>query len=451
MRLDGFPCAQGRECAEGEPVQEGTCCVLGDALTLERSSEGLEFTRVLEVGGHLLLSERYGLQIRDAETHEVVLERPFIRWKDVDLGPVDEAGQKVVFGFPQQYITDSEIWPSQITVVQIDEAGDVSLLTDRRFPDRSLRGVAWLDDVIYAGCGDAGICQFDSEALDWIRISGPGNVEHLTAGLGGLLAVTPQSIMLLEADDDNFLRVVKTTSLSGQPMDVKVVGDEVWLALGGAGIEVLGPDLTLRRRIDVKPGAYALSVDGSRVAVSLWEEVAILDAATGTVLDRQLADITEGQVLGLQLRGNQLTVAGWNRLTEWRYTPGMVAPELRLSSVRLTGEEASAVVTNEGPVSWLQDADSPSSDIASRWDASVLHPGEYGFWTVPGPLPEEGGNLNLSGNDPDGPLRWELPDTSGTRLGVGDAVTEVFAPLVPEATLDGYQGRVTLLAYFALY
>ena len=451
-RLEGFPCSEGRDCAEGDPIEEGTCCVLGDALTFERVSEGLEFTRVIQVGEHLLLSERYGLQIRDATTHEVLLERPFVRWKDVALGPMDDAGQKVVFGFPQQYITDSEIWPSQVTVVQLDASGEAELLAERRFPDRSLRGVAWVDNVIYAGCGATGICQFDDEALDWIRLSGPANVEHLVAGLGGLVAVTPQAIMRLEIDEGNFLRVVETATISGQPMDVVVIGDEVWLALGGGGIEVLGPDLKLRRRIDVSPGAYALSVDGERVAVSLWEEVAILDSRSGAVLDRQLADVTDGQVLGLLLRGDRLTVAGWNRLSEWRYSPGLVSPELRLSTLRLSEDQSSAVVSNLGPVSWIQEGSPVSaSGTASVWDDSVLHPGSSASWVVPSPLPPGGDTLTLSGNDQDGSLTWELPESSGTRLDVGEALTDVFAPLVPEGNLDGYQGRVTLLAYFALY
>jgi hypothetical protein len=287
---------------------------------------------------------------------------------------------------------------------------------------------------------------------------------------------------LYVADSDGGLRVVSiadptqpaivdTLATTGAARDVFAHGTRVYVALGGSGVDVFDATDPARpvpvANIDTRGSAQAVHANDDILAVAAWNHAAIYDTDSlgllGTERTRGFPDFE--QDLGVTIHDDLVMVGEWEGLHVLRYHQGLVASDIWLDEdlFSFDGDVVGAravIVRNLGPlalsVSEITAADDaftiskPSLDIA---------PGEADFFevTFQPPGPDLGQTqLELLTNDPDVsqtrlkiPLITELSD----KLGVGDTLTSEFAFLDPNGAnqLSGLEGKVVVIAYFALF
>ena len=469
--FEGYPCAEGLHCADEGPFLEYTCCALGDALRREASAAPasaftddtrpfyVEYAKAKVLDDLLLVSNLYGLEVWNLPDLDLLYSSSSeIRFTDMAIGPKDERGQvlhtvfKGVSMFPDTH-PDAD-WSAEMKTSVVSNTGQVAVDVTFDMSGRVFTSIARVGDYLYVSEPAVGVVVMESATLTEVHVEPLPEVHFVREGLGGLVALTSTEVVRLDLADPSrpSLDGAVRASLSHTPVDLWVDESEVWVALGGAGIAIYDDQLEMETVPGLDKGAWAITRQGRDVVVSAWEALWVLDAETRQVVDRETHALGVGPSLGLDWSGDTLVEAGWSQVRRYRYHPGYIAPQLRHGALKGVGDDVWSIsVHNEGPLEWVSEEVSVSApEILTELSENVLPPGGVADLTVEGALPDDGVTIELTGNDPDGPFLISI-DENPLLLSLGDQVDRKFAPLTASGSLDEYNGRVTLLAYFALY
>ncbi len=472
-QLGCLPCGQGRGCAPGEPLVEGTCCAQGDPLVRRGIGGGSEIVDIEVQGSLSITCGGFGASIEDVTdpTHPMILNLASPRCQHIAFGPLTPDGGQVFYlahhgdtwvdtPFLGTYRLDGDF----LTELQVE--GDPQVLFE---------GLTWRDGWLYVAAHGGGLRVYSTDALgvptlanvvdgfdNALRTTVAGEYLYVADGVGGL--------EVLSLADPALPTPVATLPLPGMVRDVVVDGDEAFLAKGGDGIDII--DITdpgapmVAGHIETRGTAQAVAVDQDIVAIAAWSHVAVHDRETGQLLATERVDGSPSfeQDLAIAMANGMIYVGEWERMYVLEHRPGLVSADIWLEQDLLSfpfAEPADAVVVvrNRGYLDLLVDPIEALPPFAAdeRWVQVPPQSGRAFEVNFTPPAPEGGSSvLRLHSNDPDDtqqPVTLPLIARDSSGLDVGDTLTSDFAFLDPGGSpeLAGLQGQVIVLAYFALF
>jgi hypothetical protein len=475
-------CLETRHCAE-EPIEEwidGTCCAHGDPIEALGSEISAEAVDVVTDGRYAILCGGFGARIHDVSDPS----------QPTALAAAGERCQRAAFGgvrdgarvFYLAHHGDSWVAQPSLRTFRLDE-GYTEEVQGMAHVGLPFEGLAWRDELLIAAVHQEGLRFYDT--------SGAGGVPHELTSLAGFENATKLRFdgdRLLVADGAGGLvvvdisipaepRIVSRLVLPGIARDVEVDDEGRWayVALGASGIARVDLSTVEEPRLDrhelVMGSAQDLALADGRLAVASWDHVAVRDAATLKLLAAEPVRPANQfeQDFGIALHPDEPTimmVAEWEGLHVLDYHEGRVAPDVWVKQ-DLVGFEAGTasdrvvVVRNRGAVT-LHASEVFASSEAFTVDVESFEvdPGmataiEVAYEPIEEPLGQS--ELWIESDDPDevqSPFRLPLSVMENqSNIAVGDDLTQEFAFLDPEGKeeLSGLEGKVVVLAYFALF
>ena len=201
--------------------------------------------------------------------------------------------------------------------------------------------------------------------------------------------------------------------------------------------------------------------------MAAWSHLAVYAPATLRLLTTEKLGGYPSfeQDLGVAMVGHDVFVAEWTALHTLRFRPGYIAPDLWITEKLFqfppdAPTTRAVVVRNLGELPLELESISTSDPARFSVSQTTLavppHQGDFFEVSFTPPAGPQSALLQLGTNDPDLSDRlWSagLLAQNGQDLGVGDALDGDFAFLDPNGQnqLGGVQGRVVVLAYFALF
>lgn len=480
-QLECLPCGQGRGCAPGQPLVEGTCCVEGDPLLHLARGSGSEVVSIEAQGDWVVTCGGFGASIENVSdpADPVVVGGATPRCQNMAFGRVFEDGSQAMY-----FAHHGDTWvatPFLATYrVKSDGVAEVETQGD---PEVLFEGMAWHDDWLYVAAHTQGVRVYRTGARDGtptlhtvvggfdnalrptVDMGGPGDTPmlYVADGAGGLHVLS-----LLDPGDP---QPVAALDLPGIVRDVVVRDGEAYLAKGGDGVDIIDvsdPSApVVRGHIETSGTAQAVDVGDDIVAIAAWSHVAIHDRSTGQLLATERVDHSPSfeQDTAVALRGNYVHVGEWEDHHVLQFRPGYVAPDLWVEDDLLSfgateSDDRVVVVRNRGYLDLFVESIEvgPSFDVDASWLQVPPGSGRALEVSYEPPAPDGGQSvLVLHNSDPDASQDpTELPliaRDSEHLLNVGDAITEDFAFLDPTGSPDlaGLEGKVIVLAYFALF
>jgi len=486
--LEELPCAATKtECADAGPHIEGTCCTYGDNLQHLARGSAAEAVDIETDGDYAYLCGGFGVRINyiadPADPQYVGGVAP--RCQRSAVGPVLPDGTRVFWlahhgdaWVPVPFLGTYHLAPLD---AEDPPAGGITEVHTIADPTVLFEGLAWdaASATLYVAAHAGGLRVYataEDGTPTFVRaLDGFDNAWKLDLHDGRAYVVDGRRMHVLDTADPRAPVRLGTVDLPGSARDVDAQGDRVFVALGGEGVAVY--DLSALDPSGLPTPLPPLAVDGSAqavqanerlLAVASWSHVAVYDRARllrlGT--ERTTAYPTFEQDFGVALLDDVVLVAEWRALHTLRYRPGYVSPdvwipdELIAFSAQQGGSETVAV-RNRGPLPLeLGPVATTAPDRFSATPVSMtLAPGETGELTLTytPPAPELQPNLlSIPTNDADAdqaPLNIPITTADGGRLDVGDRLDSTFAFLDPTGArdLENLRGKVTVLAYFALF
>ncbi len=254
---------------------------------------------------------------------------------------------------------------------------------------------------------------------------------------------------------------------SGSAKHLDIVGDRLFVAVGAGGVDMIDisdpTHAVFMSNYNTSGYASRVAANDSLVAVSDWDDVEVLGYQNGNMTLKGYKN-TGGRVMALNMVGNTILSAEWERLTVLEYEH-ISAADLDISISKLEfprvpeGESelrTLRVENNGGEVLDLAPS-IDNSDFQVTLDEDVIAPGGETFVEIlytPGD-----GNwrafLNLNSNDPDEPAPVVLV-TGNYPHGpmVGDAAPGFSLPRVNGSgylTLADLEGSPTVIAFFTAW
>jgi hypothetical protein len=475
--IDCLPCARTRKrCASSEEFLPGTCCAQGDPLIHLANGSGAEVVDIETDGRFTITCGGFGAQVDNMEDPNT--PRP--------IGNESSRCQRIAFGATPTdgttifYLThhgDSWIDVPFLGTYLVDDSGQTTgQVATQSEPGVLYEGMDWKDNHLYVAAHAGGLRVYSTDPQGipsyLTSLGGMGNAWELTIE-GNFAYVVDNALGLHVVDISNPTSpsIVQTVATTGNPRDVAFDADRIYVALGGSGVDVFDattPDqLSLLSNIDVFGSAQAVEASDGAIAVAAWNHVAVYDADTLLLVatEKLRAYPSFEQDLGIAMSGDTIFVGEWEGTHVLRYRHGHVAPDLWLDEQMFQFDpnkvDARAVIVrNRGRRTLNLDSIS-TSNLAFTSDKAQLAiaPGGGDYiellYTPPGPT-EGQSFLQLGTNDPDptdADYKAALITTDSGALNVGDTIGDEFSFLDPNGAsqLEGLNGKVVVLAYFALF
>jgi LVIVD repeat len=459
-------------CALGVDHIDGTCCAAGDPLVHLVADGGRTEAVDIEVSGDFaILCGGFGARIKNIAAPGIV-----------PAAAAGERCQHAAFGlrtpgsqlFFLAHHGDSWVETPSLSSWLLHDDGTVLQLASISEPGVLYEGLAFGGTHLFAAAHASGVRVYE--------LAGDGSptlVASVTEGLGNPWKIALDGDLAFVADNELGVAVIDVsqpgtptlvgvTPTAGRPVDVAVTEDRVFVAEGGFGVEVFernGSTLEAMRSIDTRGTAQAVDSNGDVLAVAAWSHVAIYEPDSGVLLasERLRGYPAFEQDLGVAMVDDLVFVAEWEAMHVLRHRPGFVAADLWIddSQIEVPSDSPATravVLHNRGHLPLrIDDIAADNGAFAVQGTSLVVPPGAGDFveldYTPPGPV---GGlsTLTITSNDIDRPnydLGLVSVDTS--KLNVGDPLDDSFAFLDPSGAgqLAGLQGKVVVLAYFALF
>ncbi len=284
-------------------------------------------------------------------------------------------------------------------------------------------------------------------------------------GLAGDRAIVADGaeVLLYDVSDPAAPVELSRASVRATARNIDFDGEHVGVALGGHGVAVLEVEddtLSLAGEFEQPGSTYGVALDGEYLWTSAWSEVGLIWLGKGGPVVVGTEPIEEN-TMGIGAGGGRAVAADWFQTAAFERVDGVAGPELQVPGTAwVIGDDpptAIVEVTNLGAMDLEVDFSTEDTSLELDTDSLLIEPGGSERLVITG---ETGHPLSsvveYVSNDPDeesGQLEVRTGEQS-----VGQAHTdfelEGFVPpdtnLEPYA-LSGQSGRVTVLAYFALY
>ena len=479
--LAGFPCAEGRECADAQAFIEGTCCSAGDPLQHLAQGKGAEVVDIESNGELAILCGGFGADILDVSDPSCPksLGRASERCQRIAFGPLDGNGDQL---FYLAHHGDTWVRTPFLRTYRINRDGHIIETHAIEDPDILFEGLAYRDGYLYVATHGGGlrVYQLDEQGnpLFVSDLQGFENAWKIAiSGQRAYVADAEGGLVVVSLADPAAPAIVQTVETLGLARDVVAAtitdaaggsGERVFVALGGSGVEVFeasGPagELASVGHIATGGSAQAVALGEQRLAVASWDHVAIYDPASLRLLasERLRPYPTLEQDFGVEMIGDQLYVGEWEGLHTLRYRPGFVAPNLWLDDELFSfapGERdaRAVVVRNRGPVPlYIDEIILTDRSLSVDKSSLTLAPGQAGSFELTFTPPAARGEsiMTLVSNDPDfgGELGVGAITRESDRIDIGETLGPEFGFLDPSGEVSALEGKVVVLAYFALF
>jgi hypothetical protein len=463
--LEDFGCASGtEECAAQGPWIDDTCCAAGASLVEVSTAQGSEVVG-LEVDDRYLYACG-GFGVRVSEHHEDG-STDYIG----GLGPRCQhavSGATASDGTQTFYLAhhgDSWVAAPSLTTAEVTTDGSLNIVDSFNELGVLFEDLAWADGRLYVAVHRDGVRVYTTRATGeptiLAQLTGFDNATRPALEGDHLYVTDNKTLHVFDVTPAVPERVATyTTALPGR--NIAVDGVRAYVALGGAGVEVLDvTDPTAPARIaSIATGGSVQDVaaDNGKVAFAAWNHVQLLDANTLTLLGtKKTRDYDRfEQDLAIALRGDRVFVGEWEGVHVLDHQQGVVGPDIwipdeLINLPGLTEQVRKIRVTNRGPLPLIVSDIStavPDAFSLSSTELSV-EPGEtevVELTFTPPPVGEQ--RLTFTTNDPDpwqDTLEMPLFAIDSGALDVGDSIDARFE------FMGDLEGQVVVLAYFALF
>ncbi len=478
--LAGFPCLEGRDCADAEAFIEGTCCSAGDPLQHLAQGRGAEVVDIESNGELAILCGGFGADIIDVSNPSCPksLGRASERCQRAAIGPRNADGEQL---FYLAHHGDTWVRTPFLRTYRMTSEGAIIESHAIEDPDILFEGLAYRDGYLYVAAHGGGlrVYQLDDQGNPLFvgDLQGFQNAWKIAiAGQRAYVADAEGGLVVVSLADPAAPEIVQTVATLGLARDITVAtggasagsGDRIFVALGGSGIEVFeasgaSGELSSVGHIASDGSAQAVALDEQRLAVASWDHVAVYDPSSLRLLasERLRPYPTLEQDLAVEIIGDHLYVGEWEGLHTLRYRPGFVAPNLwldnELYSFAPNQRDARAVIVrNRGPVPlYIDEIRLTDRSLSVDESRLTLAPGQAGSFELTFTPPAARGEsiMTLVSNDPDfgGELGVGAITRESDRIDIGETLGPEFGFLDPSGDVSALEGKVVVLAYFALF
>ncbi len=284
-------------------------------------------------------------------------------------------------------------------------------------------------------------------------------------GLSGDRAVVGDGaeIILYDISTVTSPQELSRVSVRATARNITFDGDHIGVALGGHGvavIRVVEDELSLRAQSDLPGSVYGLDLDGSYLWASAWSEIALIWLGDGGPVIVGAEPVSEA-TMGIAGTGGRAVAADWLSTSSFQRIDGVAGPEVSTSEIAWADREdppgASVDFTNLGAMDLELGFTIQPSDIELDVETLLLEPGEDGRVVVTGQTGQFlDAELRFTSNDPDEPEGTVRVREAQQSIGQLHEPLSLEGYVPPSTNLEPYDlanqtGRVTVLAYFALY
>lgn len=478
------PCAGGKVgCAAKGPFIPGTCCAKGDNLVQEGTAKGYEPVGMAFDGRVLAVCGGIGIDISDlanpASPKVLGLGHP--RCQNAAFGTPITPGMRVVYA---AHHGDGNLWSSSIDTYHVDLTGGyIKKKSQFRENGVALGGLAYHKGRLYVAGFSKGLLVLEADSQGKLT-----RKATITAGLKNVwkvrLGTTAAAAYAYVIDADLGLHVfslaqpdapklLATVATTGSPRELAVGKDRVYVAMGGLGIDMFDVSTPAKPKKLKSVGGYgsaqSLALVGDVLAVAAWNHLEVRDPKTLALLGTErMARAFEEDVAVAALDKDTIMVAEWERVYLVGYRQGLVAPNIYLPDESLSIAPGKAAkyaleVRNIGPVDLKVSSLSVSNNMFTVANKPMtIKPGDFDVFEVgytPHPTATKAGTILLKTNDPDKyqsdlKIDLQVQDVGTGHYLEGDKLdSKLFGFLDPKGTnnVNALKGKVTVLAYFALY
>jgi LVIVD repeat len=466
------PCSQNMPpCANVDAEIDGTCCAFGDPLPQVGSGHSSESVDIESDGVHTILCGGFGADVHDVTTPQqpLYLGKAGFRCQRAAFGPT-LSGKKHFF-----IAHHGDSWQTLPYLQTYSISGsDMVMEHSLQEPGVLYEGLVSNGTHLFVAAHDGGLRVYE--------IGPTGELSFLTVlgGFSNAWKVELDLDFLYVADFNAGLRIVSiadpanpilvdTLPTVGQPRDVALGAGRVFVAMGGFGVDVFDRSvpgsLTHAATLAVEGTAQSVDADVGVLGVAAWNHVATYDAQSLRLLaTEKVRGYPEfEQDLGVAMDGPNLHIAEWEGLHILRHRPGFIAPDLWIEEklfqfeVQQPGVRA-VVVRNRGelPLS-ISGVSFDDSAYSSSATSLSIDAGKGDFFEISyqPPATNPVSVMTITSDDPDAADAQYAAGLQAAdnefNLNVGDTLTNDFSFLDPGGQLSNLQGKVTVLAYFALF
>ncbi len=272
-------------------------------------------------------------------------------------------------------------------------------------------------------------------------------------------------VVLYDLTDETDPVELDRAALTATVRDIAFDGETIGVSLGGHGVGVVRVEedaLRVDAELPLPGTSYGVALDGDLLWASAWSEVALVWLGAGGPVVLGTEAITYN-TLGIGAANGRAIAADWFGVAAFEHVEGFMGPELYAPpQIFAVGEgdapaEATIEVTNYGAMTLALTAEAQDETASLSEDSWSLEPGDSARFTITG---QEGRPLStevfLESNDPDELHSSVEVRTAEQSIGQPHEDFTVEGFVYPDTNLTPYSiseqtGRVTFLAYFALY
>lgn len=476
------PCVDGKTgCAASGPFIKGTCCAAGDNLVKVGLAKGYEPVGVAFDGKVLAVCGGTGIEVSDLSDPKKprFLGKNFPRCQNAVFGAPRSNGARVIYA---AHHGDGSIMASNIATFEVDLTAGTLKRIGQQFgiPNKAMGGLAYNKGLLYVAAFAHGLLTLKPDSTGNMSIK-----SQATTGLSNVwkvrLDASASHAYVIDADKGLHVlslanpeapKLLTTVATTGAPRDLAVGNGRVYVAMGGLGIDMFDVSSPAKpkklKSVAGHGSAQSVALVGDILAVAAWNHLAIRDPKTLTLLGTEhLAKANEEVLAVAALDSETILAAEWERVHLVSYRQGLVAPDLHVPDSNLAIDpnkkaKYALLVRNLGPMDLTITGMITSEKAFTGSKLPVtIKPGsddvlEVGYTP---PAQYAAGLVRLKTNDPDKDqadkevwINLQAPGTGG--LKVGDKLSDkLFGMLDPKGggKLDALKGKVTMLAYFALY
>ncbi len=471
--MEILPCFGGEEgCADEGPFLDETCCAAGDNIEHIGNVNGAEVVDVETDGRWVWACGGFGAAVGDISVSSSPVDSAWVsdRCQRIAVGPLLPDGRRV---FYLAHHGDSFVTSAFLGGWTIDATGGVEPIYLEEHPEVLFEGMRVALGHLYVAAHDGGlrVYSLDDEGVpSFVRVVGPfENARKVDVVGDRLYLIDSQDVQVLDISDPGDPQLLQTVDLSGVPRDIDGLDDRVYVALGAQGLVVfqIQVDGTLQFEANWQPSegsTQAVAATPSHIVLVNWSHVALLDHELRLIgTERVTPTPNFEQDLGIAAHNDLVFAGEWEDLYVLQVRPGYVAPDIEVTEdlIVFAGAEAGSQTIEVGNRGFL-DLEVSSADTTAPEAFTVspssftLEPGEATSVTVSfePPAPAVPLRLQLASNEPDStqnPLQIPIAASEVGGIGVGDPLTEDWSFLAPGGDLSELDGKVLVLAYFALF
>lgn len=359
--------------------------------------------------------------------------------------------------------------PSVFTVTDLDEVLEPGVVYE---------GLAVANKHLFVAAHDGGLRVYE--------IGPEGKLSHVSTTLGfenawnvlingswAYIADAAGGLKVVDISDVKQPQITTTVELPGIAKDLTVTEQTLVVSLGTAGIAIL--DVTnpaapvLRSFVETYGSATSLASAEGIVHIANWNDllsVDVRDADKPLVVASETGATTKDipRFLAVDVVGNTVFGGEWTGLQTFSFIPGAVAPEVRFmapvldfGALTTKADTQALVVYNDGYLPLTIKPTNLPAWATVKPQSLVIPPTSVDVFEVTvGPTPTKlDTQISFVTTDPDEQEAsiWISANLPG--VGVGDmfptATFQDFATGEPLLAKDLWQGKVTLLAYFATF